>query len=66
MAERISSPRLLAYALGNAGFQLSDRIVVVIAVYFYLPPPGRGLESQVASDVFLGFLTIYGLSLIHI
>ena len=62
--ERVDSPRLFAYALGSAGYQITDRIVVVIAVYFYLPPPGRGLVSQVASDVFAGFLTVYGVAML--
>lgn len=62
--ERISSSRLFAYSLGNAGFQITDRIVVAIAVYFYLPPPGRGLESQVSPRVFLGFLTVYGVAML--
>lgn len=56
--------RVFWYALGNAGFLVTDRIVVSIAVYFYLPPPGRGLESQVAPDVFLGFLTVFGLAML--
>jgi GPH family glycoside/pentoside/hexuronide:cation symporter len=64
MTEALSGSRRFAYALGAAGFQMSDRIVVSIAVYFYLPPPGRGLASQVSSDVFLGFLTVYGLAML--
>jgi len=62
--ETLSRPRLLAYALGSTGFQITDRIVVVIAVYFYLPPDGRGLDPQVPTDVFLGFLTVYGLAML--
>ena len=64
MAESLSGARRFAYALGAAGFQITDRIVVSIAVYFYLPPPGRGLESQVSGEVFLGFLTVYGLAML--
>jgi len=63
MAESISAGRRMAYALGSAGYQITDRIVVSIAIYFYLPPSGRGLESQVPSGVFLGFLTVYGLAM---
>ena len=55
---------MFSYALGNAGYQLTDRIVVAIAVYFYLPPPGRGLDSQVPPDVFLGFLTVFGAAML--
>lgn len=60
----VGGGRRLAYALGSAGFQITDRIVVAVAVYFYLPPPGRGLESQVSSRVFLGFLTAYGVAML--
>lgn len=60
----MTASRLLWYSLGNAGFQLTDRIVVAIAVYFYLPPPGRGLESQVPSHVFLGVLTVFGAAML--
>lgn len=64
MPEPISSARRLGYALGNPGFQLSDRIVVAIAVYYYLPPPGRGLVPQIPEQVFLGFLTVFGLAML--
>lgn len=64
MADAISSGRRLAYALGGAGYQITDRIVVSMAVYFYLPPEGRGLESQVPSGVFLGVVTVYGIAML--
>jgi glycoside/pentoside/hexuronide:cation symporter, GPH family len=64
LPEPISSARRLGYALGNPGFQLSDRIVVAIAVYYYLPPPGRGLVPQIPEKVFLGFLTVFGLAML--
>lgn len=64
MTEALSGRRRLAYALGNAGFMITDRIVVTIAVYFYLPPPGRGLESQVPTGVFGGVLTAFGLAML--
>ena len=64
MPEPISSARRLGYALGNPGYQLSDRIVVAIAVYYYLPPPGRGLVPQIPEQIFLGFLTVFGLAML--
>jgi GPH family glycoside/pentoside/hexuronide:cation symporter len=64
MAQSLSRVRALAYALGSAGYQITDRIVVVVAVYFYLPPAGRGLENQVPSRVILGFLTVYGMAML--
>jgi GPH family glycoside/pentoside/hexuronide:cation symporter len=60
----MSRARQVFFALGNAGQQLTDRTVVAIAVYFWLPPPGRGLETQISERVFLGFLTFYGLAML--
>jgi hypothetical protein len=61
--EPMSTLRRVAYGLGNGGYQITDRIVVALAVYFYLPPPGRGLTPQIPEQVFFGFVTLYGLSL---
>jgi GPH family glycoside/pentoside/hexuronide:cation symporter len=62
--EPIPSRRRLGYALGNAGFNLVDQLVVAVAVYFYLPPPGRGLEPQVPEGVFFGVFTVFGLAML--
>ncbi|MDJ0786710.1 MAG: MFS transporter [Myxococcota bacterium] len=62
MAERMSFGRRVAYALGNPGFMIPDRIVVVIAFYYYLPPEGPGLATQLPDGVFLGFLTAWGIA----
>jgi GPH family glycoside/pentoside/hexuronide:cation symporter len=64
MPERMSTPRRVAYGLGNAGFNLTDSLVVAVAVYFYLPPPGRELAAQVSDRVFLGFGTVFGLAML--
>ncbi len=63
MAEPLSTPRRVLYALGNPGYQITDRVVVLVAVYFYLPPPGRGLEPQVPETPYLGFVTVFGLAM---
>lgn len=62
MPEPLSPARRLLFALGNPGYQITDRIVVLMAVYFYLPPPGRDLAARVPEHAFLGFLTVYGLA----
>ncbi len=64
MRERMPTSRRVLYALGSTGYQISDRIVVAIAVYFYLPPPGRGLEAQVPEGLFLGALTAFGVAML--
>lgn len=58
----MSRLRRLAYACGNAGFQIPDRIVVTVAVYFYLPPADSELVPQVSQGVILGAFTAYGLA----
>jgi GPH family glycoside/pentoside/hexuronide:cation symporter len=62
--DALSRRRLFAYALGSAGYLITDRVIVTIAVYFYLPPPGRGLESQVSTEVFAGVFTVFGLAML--
>ncbi len=52
--------RRVIYALGSAGWQITDRIVVTIAIFFYLPPEGQGLVPQVSEETFLGVLTVFG------
>ena len=58
----MSSRRRLGYALGSAGFSLSDRIVYVVVIFFYLPPEGTGLAPLVSEDIFWGGLTAFGVA----
>ena len=62
MPERMPLARRVLFALGLSGFNITDRIVVAVAIYFYLPPPGRGLDAQVSQEVFFGVLTAYGVA----
>lgn len=62
--ERMSFSRKLGYSLGNPGFQLTDRIVIGVALYFYLPPEGRGLVPQVSEHVFWAVLTVFGVAML--
>ncbi len=55
-------PRRLLYSLGAAGWQLTDRLVVSVALFYYLPPPGRGLEDPLSPRIFLGVFTVYGVA----
>jgi GPH family glycoside/pentoside/hexuronide:cation symporter len=64
MAEPMTLWRRVLYCLGAPGFQISDRIVIAIALYFYLPPPGRGFEPQVSEEIFLGVLTAFGVAVL--
>ncbi len=60
----MSRARRLAYALGVGGYQISDRVVIVIALYYYLPPPGVGLQAQVSQEIFLGVFTVFGVAML--
>lgn len=56
----MSLRRRIAYASGSAGFQITDRIVVAIAIFYYLPPGDSDLVPQVGQAQFLGVLTAFG------
>jgi len=60
----MSAARRLAFALGTPGHTLVDKVVTGILLYFYLPPPDRGLESQVSEETFFGALTAFGLAML--
>ncbi len=60
--EELSRRRRLAFAMGSAGFSLSDRIVYVVAIFFYLPPEGVGLPARIGQDIFFGGLTAFGVA----
>ena len=64
MGERLTGLRRVAYSLGSPGFQLTESVIVVIALYYYLPPPGRGLVPQVSEGIFLGVLTVFGVAML--
>jgi GPH family glycoside/pentoside/hexuronide:cation symporter len=64
MAERMSTAGRALYCLGAPGYMISDRIVISIALYFYLPPSGRGFQPQVSEKIFLGVLTAFGLAML--
>ncbi len=58
----MSATRRLIFALGGPGYMSIDRIASGILLYFYLPPPDRGLDAQVSEQTFLGALTAFGLA----
>jgi len=41
---------------------VTSAVVSSIGIYFYLPPEGAGLQTQVSEEIFLGVLTAYGLA----
>lgn len=64
MVERMSTRRQLAYAAGAPGFASIDHVVGGMLLYFYLPPPGRGLVAQLPQETLLGPLTAFGIAML--
>ena len=64
MAERMSSLRRLAYAAGSPGYVSVNHAVGGMLLYFYLPPPDRGLVAQVPQATLLGPLTAFGIAML--
>jgi len=64
MPEPMPRSRQWAYCLGNGGFQISEQIVVSVALFFYLPPEAAGLDlvPQISDEVFFGVVTVFGLA----
>ena len=60
--QRFPLSRQLLYGLGGPGYLLTNTVVVSIGLYFYLPPEGRGLDTQVSTQIFLGALTVFGIA----
>ncbi len=60
----MSRVRRLGFALGVPAFQIPETVVVSVALFYYLPPPDRGLAPQVSQEVFLGALTVFGLGML--
>jgi len=64
MPEQMSTRRRLAFTAGAPGFLAIERVAAGILLYFYLPPPDRGLVPQVPEETFLGAFTAFGLAMI--
>ncbi len=62
--ESMGGWRRLMFGFGNPGFQLTERIVVNVAIYFYLPPAGRGLVPQVSNEIYFGVFTAFGAAML--
>jgi GPH family glycoside/pentoside/hexuronide:cation symporter len=60
MTESMSPLRRLAYAFGSPGFQASERTVVLILFYFYLPPGSSDLPLLLSDTILFGGLTAFG------
>jgi GPH family glycoside/pentoside/hexuronide:cation symporter len=60
----LSSRTTGALAAAVAGFSLAEQLVVVLVLYFYLPPGGRGLVAQVPEAPLWGPVTVFGAAML--
>lgn len=61
----ISAPRnQLLFALGSAGFNLMERLIVLYVPFYFLPPAEYGLPSLVPEHSFFGIATVLGMALV--
>jgi GPH family glycoside/pentoside/hexuronide:cation symporter len=60
----LSSRTTGAFAAAVAGFSLAEQLVVVLVLYFYLPPGGRGLLAQVPEAPLWGPVTVFGAAML--
>jgi GPH family glycoside/pentoside/hexuronide:cation symporter len=54
-------PHKIAYALGAAGFVITDRLLMTWAFFYYSPPGGAGLPERLPTWSLLGVITVWGL-----
>jgi GPH family glycoside/pentoside/hexuronide:cation symporter len=61
-APELTYGQRLLFVIGFPGWQITNAMMTTIGIYFYLPPEGAGLVALVSEEIFLGFLTAYGLA----
>jgi GPH family glycoside/pentoside/hexuronide:cation symporter len=59
--EVLRLPNKVAYALGAAGFVVTDRLLMTWAFFFYSPPAGEGLPERLPAWTLFGVITVWGL-----
>lgn len=52
------------FALGSAGFNLLERLIVLYVPFYFLPPIESGVHNLLPERVFWGFATILGIALV--
>ena len=54
----------LGYSLGSLAFTLLERLIILYAIFFYLPPKEEGLPMLISDKPYLGIITIAGAALL--
>ncbi|NLZ28045.1 MAG: MFS transporter [Firmicutes bacterium] len=57
-------PRQILYSVGSLSFNLTERMILLYAAFYYLPPKEYGLPELFPGQTFWGFLTIFGLVMV--
>lgn len=61
---QLSLPGQLLYASGSLAFTWLERMIILYAAFFYLPPAELGLPSLISTRTYGGIFTVLGLSLL--
>ncbi|MFY9114752.1 MAG: MFS transporter [Dethiobacteria bacterium] len=56
--------RQILYSVGSLSFNLTERMILLYAAFYYLPPKEYGLPELFPGQTFWGFLTIFGLVMV--
>ena len=54
----------ICYSLGSLAFTLLERMIILYAVFYFLPPKELGLHNLVSDRTFFGVITITGAALL--
>ena len=64
MSNNFSPSKQVLFALGSAGFNLLERLVVLYVPFYFLPPMEYGVNNLVPDETFWAFATVLGMALI--
>ncbi len=62
--ELLPLPNQIFFSLGSLAFTLLERLIILYAVFYFMPPKELGLHSLVTGRTFLGIITIPGAALL--
>ncbi|MEW6522968.1 MAG: MFS transporter [Bacillota bacterium] len=60
----LSLPRQVLYASGSIAFTLLERMLILHAAFFYLPPEELGLPDLISTRTYGGIFTVLGVALL--
>ena len=63
-AELLPLPNQVVYSLGSLAFTLLERLIILYAVFYFMPPRELGLHNLVSNKTFWGIITIPGAALL--